>query len=87
MSMKNKIAEIGGWIGMVLIHGATIPTSLAVIMGWSDHLPPLDMILMVWVGLLLFFFRALARFDWLYLVSNAIGFTLNTIILALILMR
>jgi len=87
MSMKNKIAEIGGWIGMVLIHGATIPTSLAVIMGWSDHLPPLDMIIMVWVGLLLFFFRALARFDWLYLVSNAIGFTLNTIILALILMR
>jgi len=85
--MKNKIAEIGGWIGMVLIHGATIPTSLAVIMGWSDHLPPLDMILMVWVGLMLFFFRALARFDWLYLVSNAIGFTLNTIILALILVR
>jgi hypothetical protein len=87
MSMKNKIAEIGGWIGMVLIHGATIPTSLAVIMGWSDHLPPLDMIIMVWVGLMLFFFRALARFDWLYLVSNAIGFTLNTIILALILVR
>jgi len=87
MSMKNKLAEIGGWIGMVLIHGATIPTSLAVIMGWSDHLPPLDMIIMVWVGLMLFFFRALARFDWLYLVSNAIGFTLNTIILALILVR
>jgi len=42
---------------------------------------------MVWVGLMLFFFRALARFDWLYLVSNAIGFTLNTIILALILVR
>ena len=87
MSMKNKLAEIGGWIGMVLIHGATIPTSLAVIMGWSDHLPPLDMIIMVWVGLMLFFIRALARFDWLYLVSNAIGFTLNTIILALILVR
>jgi hypothetical protein len=85
--MKNKLAEIGGWIGMVLIHGATIPTSLAVIMGWSDHLPPIDMIVMVWLGLLLFFLRALARFDWLYLVSNAIGFTLNTIILVLILAR
>jgi hypothetical protein len=85
--MKNKLAEIGGWIGMILIHGATIPTSLAVIMGWSDHLPPIDMIVMVWLGLLLFFLRALARFDWLYLVSNAIGFTLNTIILVLILAR
>jgi hypothetical protein len=85
--MKNKLAEIGGWIGMILIHGATIPTSLAVIMGWSDHLPPIDMIVMVWLGLLLFFLRALARFDWLYLVSNAIGFILNTIILVLILAR
>jgi hypothetical protein len=85
MSMKNKLAEIGGWIGMVLIHGATIPTSLAVIMGWSDHLPPLDMILMVWAGLMLFFIRALARFDWLYLVSNSIGFFLQSILLGIIL--
>jgi hypothetical protein len=83
--MKNKLAEIGGWIGMVLIHGATIPTSLAVIMGWSDHLPPLDMILMVWAGLMLFFIRALARFDWLYLVSNSIGFFLQSILLGIIL--
>ncbi len=83
--MKNKLAEIGGWIGMVLIHGATIPTSIAVIMGWSDHLPPLDMILMIWIGLMLFFIRALARFDWLYLVSNGIGFLLQSILLGIIL--
>jgi len=82
--MKNKLAEIGGWIGMVLIHGATVPTSLAVIMGWSDTLPPLDMILMIWAGLALFFIRAIARTDWLYLVSNAIGFILNSILLAII---
>ena len=82
--MKNKLAEIGGWIGMVLIHGATIPTSISVIMGWSDTLPPLDMILMIWIGLALFFLRAIARIDWLYLVSNAIGFILNSILLAII---
>jgi len=82
--MKNKLAEIGGWIGMVLIHGATIPTSLSVIMGWSSDLPPLDMVLMIWAGLALFFLRAIARVDWLYLVSNAIGFILNSILLAII---
>ena len=82
--MKNKLAEIGGWIGMVLIHGATIPTSLSVIMGWSSDLPPLDMVLMIWAGLALFFLRAIARIDWLYLVSNAIGFILNSILLAII---
>ena len=82
--MKNKLAEIGGWVGMVLIHGATIPTSLSVIMGGSSELPPLDMVLMIWAGLALFFLRAIARVDWLYLVSNAIGFILNSILLAII---
>ena len=84
--MKNKLAEIGGWIGMVLIHGATIPTSISVIMGWSDTLPPLDMILMIWIGLALFFLRAIARIDWLYLVSNAVGFALQSVLLAIILL-
>ena len=39
--MIKKIPEMCGWIGMVLIHGATAPTSISVIMGWSTNLPPL----------------------------------------------
>jgi len=70
---------------MVLIHGATIPTSVSVIMGWSSDLPPLDMVLLIWSGLFLFFIRALARFVWLYLVSNAVGFMLQSMLLAIIL--
>ena len=83
--MIKRLAEIGGWVGMVLIHGATIPTSVAVIMGWSSDLPPLDMVLLIWSGLFLFFIRALARIDWLYLVSNAVGFFLQSVLLAIIL--
>ena len=70
---------------MVLIHGATIPTSVSVIMGWSSDLPPLDLVLLIWSGLFLFFIRALARIDWLYLVSNAVGFFLQSLLLAIIL--
>ena len=83
--MIKRLAEIGGWIGMVLIHGATIPTSISVIMGWASDLPPLDMVLLIWSGLFLFFIRALARIDWLYLVSNAVGFFLQSVLLAIIL--
>jgi len=85
--MKKQLAEIGGWLGMVLIHGATIPTSVSVIMGWSSDLPPLDMVLLIWSGLFLFFIRALARFDWLYLVSNAVGFMLQSVLLAIIILK
>ena len=70
---------------MVLIHGATIRTSMSVIMGWSSDLPPLDMVLLIWSGLFLFFIRALARIDWLYLVSNAVGVFLQSVLLAIIL--
>ena len=70
---------------MVLIHGATIPTSGSVIMGWSSDLPPLDMVLLIWSGVFLFFIRALALIDWLYLVSNAVGFFLQSVLLAIIL--
>jgi hypothetical protein len=77
-------AEIGGWVGMCLIHSATIPVTVANILGWSDRLPPLSMVLLVWAGLALFLWRAIDRKDTLYIVSNAIGFVLNSILLALI---
>ncbi len=87
--MLNKIremrpAELGGWIGMCLIHGATVPVTVSNILGWSDKLPPLSMILLVWSGLALFLWRAIDRKDTLYTVSNAVGFVLNSILLALI---
>ena len=80
----ERNAEIGGYLGMLAIHGATLPTSISVILGWSEHLPPLSMVLLVWIGLILFFVRALVRFDWLYLISNGIGLIANSILLILI---
>lgn len=85
MTNTKKFAEVGGWFGMFLIHGATLPVTLSVILGFSDHLPPLSMVVMVWAGLALFFLRALARFDYLYLVSNAVGFSFQSVLLYLIL--
>lgn len=83
--IKNMdAAELGGWAGMLLIHGATIPVTVSNIMGWSDQLPPISMVFLVWLGLALFLWRAVARKDMLYIVSNAVGFALNSILLSLI---
>jgi hypothetical protein len=80
----STLAEAGGWLGMLLIHSATLPAIIGKIMGWSDALPPLSMVLLVWAGLILFLVRAIARKDWLYTVSNAVGFVFNSILLAII---
>lgn len=44
------------------------------------------MVLMVWAGLLLFLWKAVVDKDLLYIVSNAIGFALNSALLAVILL-
>jgi uncharacterized protein with PQ loop repeat len=86
--MKNKkLSEFAGWIGMLLIHGATLPTTLSVILGYSTTLPPASMVLLVWTGLFLFLIRAVAQNDKLYIVSNAIGFFFNSVLLALIVFK
>jgi hypothetical protein len=77
-------AERAGWLGMVSIHGATMPVTIRNIAGWSNELPPFSMVFLVWLGLALFLWRAVERKDVLYIVSNAIGFFLNSILLALI---
>ena len=72
---------------MLLIHGATLPTTLSVILGYSTNLPPASMVLLVWTGLFLFLIRAVAQNDKLYIVSNAIGFFFNSVLLALIVFK
>ena len=90
--MKNdklikKLGALSGWAGMVLIHGATLPTTLGVILGYSDKVPPISMVILVWSGLMLFLFRAIVQKDTLYIVSNAIGFFFNSVLLSLIVFK
>lgn len=89
MNDKNikKFGAVSGWAGMVLIHSATLPTTLGVILGYSDRVPPVSMVILVWSGLMLFLFRAIVQKDTLYIVSNAVGFFFNSILLALIVFR
>jgi hypothetical protein len=76
--------EWAGWIGITLIQLATMPSIIANICGWSSNLPPLSMILLVWSGLALFLWRAIEHKDMLSIVSNSVGFILNSVLLALI---
>ena len=87
MKMKDKVASLTGWIGMVLIHSATLPTTIAVILGNNTNLPPISMILLVWSGLFLFFIRSVIQKDLVYMVSNAVGFFFQSILLALIVFK
>jgi hypothetical protein len=81
---KATVCEGSGWIGMILVQSATLPTTISYLLGNSQTLPPLSMVILVWLGLAFYFIRAFAQRDVLYMTSNGFGFFVNTILLACI---
>ena len=80
-------AETLGWLAVILIHGATIPTLLALLTGLSDRTPSVDLIMLIWGGLVLMFGRAVVLKDTLNIVTIGVGFIVQAMLMALILFK
>jgi hypothetical protein len=80
-------AETIAWIGIVLVHAATIPTMISIMSGLSDKMPPVDLILFIWGGLSMLFVRAVILRDMLHIVTIGLGFIIHSTLLALILFK
>ena len=80
-------AETAGWVAVVLLHLATIPTMIAVMTGLTEKMPPVDMVLFSWLGLFLFFIKATIQKDLLNIVTIGLGFFVQASLLALIVFK
>jgi hypothetical protein len=80
-------ADTLGWLAVVIIHSATIPTLFALLTGLSDTVPNLDIVLFVWAGLSLLFARAVVQKDMLNIVTIGAGFIVQAVIMAMILFK
>jgi len=80
-------AETAGWIGVVLLHLATIPTMVAILTGLTEKMPPVDLVLFSWLGLFLFFIKATIQKDLLNIVTIGLGFFVQAALLALIVFK
>jgi len=80
-------AETLGWFGILFIHGATIPALLALMSGVTDTPPPVDVVLMVWAGLLFFFGKAAVQKDMLNMITIGLGFVIQAVMMMLIFFR
>jgi hypothetical protein len=80
-------AETIAWIGIVLVHAATIPTMISIMSGLSEKMPPVDLILFIWGGLSMLFVRAVILRDILHIVTIGLGFIIHSTLLALILFK
>ena len=80
-------ADTLGWLAVVIIHAATIPTLFALLTGLSDNVPNLDIVLFMWAGLSLLFARAVVLKDMLNIVTIGLGFIIQAVIMAMILFK
>jgi uncharacterized protein with PQ loop repeat len=80
-------AETMGWVAVVLLHLATIPTMLAVLKGLTEKMPPVDMVLFSWVGLFCMFIKATIQKDLLNIITIGLGFFVQAALLALIVFK
>jgi hypothetical protein len=86
-AVKNVSDETLGWLAVVILHSATIPSMLAYSHGLSNDPLPIDMVLLVWTGLMLLFVRAAVRRDMLNLITIGVGFAVHAGIMALTLFK
>lgn len=77
-------AETLGWMAVIVLHGATVPSLLSVMAGLTDRMPGVDLVLLVWTGLTLLFVKASVQKDMLNMVTIGLGFILQAVLMALI---
>lgn len=80
-------ADTLGWLAVIVIHAATIPSLLALLTGLSDSTPTVEVVLFVWAGLCLLFGRAVVLKDTLNIVTIGAGFIVQAVLMALILFK
>ncbi len=86
-NIAHLSAETLGWIGVILIHLATIPTLVAVLTGLTEKMPPVDIVLLMWLGLFMFFVKSVISKDLLNIITIGFGFFVQAVLLALIVFK
>lgn len=85
--LGNVSAHVLGWVSIVMLHLASVPTLLAVLMGKTDVLPSVDLMVFVWAALITMFLKSVIERNFLYLTTICLGFAAQTVLMTLILFK
>lgn len=83
-NFNKATAETFAWLAVIIFCCATVPSFLAMKAGLSDKTPSLDMVALVWVGLLLYFVRSVILKDMINVITIGFGFALQALLLGFI---
>lgn len=80
-------AEGIGWLAVMFLHCATIPSLLGLIFAVSNVIPSLDVVFFIWGGLTLFFIKALIKKDMLNIITIGFGFIIQAALLGAVVFK
>ena len=69
---------------VVLLHFATVPGLITVMLAWTDRMPQIDMVILTWAALVAMFVQSLIERKLVITVVIAVGFMLQALLMALI---
>lgn len=83
-SIRKVTIDGIGWTALLALHAVTIPSLLGLMTGLSDKTPPIDMVIILWTALALFYFKAILEKNVVSIVIIGLGFIMQSVLMALV---
>ena len=85
---KQSIRQVSidgiGWTALIALHAVTIPSMFGLMTGLTDNTPPIDMVIILWAAMGLFYIKAILERNVVSLVIIGMGFIMQSILMALV---
>ena len=85
---KQSIRQVSidgiGWTALIALHAVTIPSLFGLMTGLTDNTPPIDMVIILWASMALFYIKAILERNFVSLIIIGMGFIMQSILMALV---
>ena len=83
-SIRKVTIDGIGWTALLALHAVTIPSMLGLMAGLTDNTPPIDMVLILWVALGLFYLKSILEKNVTSIIIIGLGFIAQSMLMALV---
>lgn len=83
-SIRKVTIDGIGWTALLALHAVTIPSMLGLMAGLTDNTPPIDMVLILWVALGLFYLKSILEKNITSIIIIGLGFIAQSMLMALV---
>jgi hypothetical protein len=83
-SIRKVTIDGIGWTALLTLHAVTIPMLIGLMTGLSDKTPPIDMVLILWIGMALLYFKSILEKNIVSIIIIGLGFIAQSVLMALV---